>query len=153
MFENESQELPVATFCPKIAQPRPEPACSPISETLEFAWQDCCRCESTFKAVYLSVKELVTNRRVLGMTDVIVDFDVASSDEDMRLTALIDTFVEMQDAMGQWDAASLDLMVRTAFGPAGERLKQLIFQSREMAEAFCAFWMTETGLQVAHFSY
>jgi len=100
-----------------------------------------------------SVKELVTNRRMVGMTDVIVDFDVASSDEDMRLAALIDAFVEKQDAMGQWDACSLDLMVRTGFGPAGERLKQLVFQSREMAEAFCSFWMTETGLQVAHFPY
>ena len=87
------------------------------------------------------------------MTDVIVDFDVASSDEDLRLAALIDAFVEKQDAMGQWDTASLDLMVRTAFGPAGERLKQLVFQSREMAEAFCNFWMTETGVQVAHFPY
>lgn len=87
------------------------------------------------------------------MTDVIVDFDIASSDEDMRLAALIDAFVEKQEALGQGGAASLDLMVRTAFGPAGERLKQLIFQSREMAEAFCAFWMTETGVQVAHFSY
>lgn len=87
------------------------------------------------------------------MTDVIVDFDVASSDEDMRLTALIDAFVEKHESMGHWDAASLDLMVRTGFGPAGERLKQLIFQSREMAEAFCAFWMSETGLQVAHFPY
>ncbi|ABI77104.1 hypothetical protein HNE_2692 [Hyphomonas neptunium ATCC 15444] len=131
----------------------PKTALPVIYTPPEFAWQDCCKCEKTFMAVYLSVKELVTNRRVVGMTDVIVDFDVASSDEDMRLTALIDTFVEMQDAMGQWDASSLDLMVRTAFGPAGERLKQLIFQSREMAEAFCAFWMTETGLQVAHFPY
>ncbi|MFN4184097.1 MAG: hypothetical protein ACK4M6_04875 [Hyphomonas sp.] len=87
------------------------------------------------------------------MTDVIVDFDVASSDEDMRLAAVIDAFVEMQDATGQWDSSSFDLMVRTGFGPAGERLKQLIFQSREMAEAFCSFWMTETGVQVAHFPY
>lgn len=101
----------------------------------------------------IPVKELVTNRRVVEMTDVIVDFDVASFDEDMRLAALIDAFVEKQDAMGQWDASSLDLMVRTAFGPAGERLKQLIFQSREMADAFCTFWVSETGIQIAHFPY
>lgn len=85
------------------------------------------------------------------MTDVIVDFDVASSDEDLRLAAVIDAFVEKQDALGSVDPSALDLMVRTAFGPAGERLKQLIFQSQEMAEAFCSFWMSETGLQVAHF--
>ncbi|MFN3609440.1 MAG: hypothetical protein ACK4Y9_10280 [Hyphomonas sp.] len=87
------------------------------------------------------------------MTDVIVDFDIGSSDEDLRLAALIDAFVEKQEAMGQLDTAALELMVRTVFGPAGERLKQLIFQSREMADAFCAFWMTETGLQLAHFPY
>jgi len=87
------------------------------------------------------------------MSDVIVDFDITSSDEDLRLSAAIDAFVEMQDAMGQGDLASPELMVRTAFGPAGERLKQLIFQSAEMAEAFCAFWITESGLQVSHFSY
>lgn len=88
------------------------------------------------------------------MKNVIVDFDVNSSEEELRLSALIDTFVEMQDAMGQWDTSSLDLVVRTAFSPAGERLKQLIFESQEMAEAFCAFWMTETGLQMArHFPY
>ena len=87
------------------------------------------------------------------MSDVIVDFDVASEDADLRLCAAIDAFVEMQDAMGHGDPASLELMVRTAFSPAGERLKQLVFQSREMAEAFCAFWISETGLQISHFSY
>ncbi len=89
----------------------------------------------------------------MSMSGVIVDFDVNSSEEDARLCALIDTFVEMQDSTGQWDAASLDLMVRTAFGPAGERLKQLVFQSQEMAEAFCAFWMSETGLQNTQFPF
>lgn len=100
-----------------------------------------------------SVKALVTNRRVVGMSGVVVDFDVNSTEEDARLSALIDTFVEMQDSMGHWDGASLDLIVRTAFSPAGERLKQLVFQSQEMAEAFCAFWISETGLQAAHFPY
>lgn len=83
------------------------------------------------------------------MQNVIVDFDVTSSEEDLRLSAMIDAFVEMQDANGSWDYSSLELMVRTTLGPAGERLKQLVFQSHEMAEAFCSFWMSETGLQVA----
>ncbi|MBY9068531.1 hypothetical protein K1X12_16675 [Hyphomonas sp. WL0036] len=87
------------------------------------------------------------------MTDVIVDFDVASTDDDMLLAAAIDAFVEKQDALGHGDASALDLMVRTVLNPAGERLKQLIFQSAEMAEAFCAFCLTETGLRVAHFPY
>lgn len=87
------------------------------------------------------------------MTDVIVDFDVASADEDERLIAAIDAFVEQQDALGQWDASSLELIARTVLGPAGERLKQLVFQSTEVAEAFCAFWVSQTGLHVAHFPY
>lgn len=151
MVENESQELDVATFCPELAEPLIVRARA-CKIAAQFSWQIYCKCEKTSIATYLSVKELITNRRVVGMTDVIVDFDVASSDEDMRLAALIDAFVEKQEAL-QGGAASFDLMVRTAFGPAGERLKQLIFQSREMAEAFCAFWMNETGLQVAHFPY
>lgn len=87
------------------------------------------------------------------MTDVIVDFDIETTDADMRLSEIIDSFVEMQDAAGGWDASSLDLIVRTAFGPAGERLKQLVFQSHEMAEAFCAFWVSQTGLHVTQFPY
>lgn len=122
-------------------------------QALVFRTAELLQVRKDFITGHHSVKELVTNRRVVGMTDVIVDFDVASSDEDMRLAAVIDAFVEMQDATGQWDSTSFDLMVRTGFGPAGERLKQLIFQSREMAEAFCSFWMTETGVQVAHFPY
>ncbi len=79
------------------------------------------------------------------MTDVILNFDIASMDEDLRLAEAIDAFVEMQDAKGRFDPSSLDLMVRTGLGPAGRRLKHLVFQSREMADAFCDFWRTQGG--------
>lgn len=81
----------------------------------------------------------------MGMTDVIVDFDVGSTDEDMHLSAVIDAFVEMQAARGRADAGGFDLMVRTGLGPAGRRLKHLVFQSREMADAFYDFWRTQAG--------
>ncbi|MFN7056805.1 hypothetical protein [Hyphomonas sp.] len=79
------------------------------------------------------------------MTDVIIDVDVSSMDMDVRLSEAIDAFVEMQDSYSGRQPDELDLMVRTGLGPAGRRLKHLIFQSREMADAFCDFWRVRSG--------
>jgi hypothetical protein len=79
------------------------------------------------------------------MTDVIIDVDVSSMDMDMRLSEAIDAFVEMQDSHDGREPDALELMVRTGLGPAGRRLKHLIFQSREMADAFCDFWRLHGG--------
>jgi hypothetical protein len=36
--------------------------------------------------------------------------------------------------------------VRTVFGPGGERLKQIVFQQHELADAFNSFWAAFRGL-------
>jgi len=79
------------------------------------------------------------------MSYVVIDFDVSSVDTDVRLSEAIDAFVEMQDCHDGREPDELDLMVRTGLGPAGRRLKHLIFQSREMADAFCDFWRLRGG--------
>lgn len=151
MFENESQQLAAATFYPRCPKTVHSGRGNVSGAGIRVA--GLLQGRKGFNPGAGPVNTLATNGRVMSMSGVIVDFDVNSSEEDARLCALIDTFVEMQDSTGQWDAASLDLMVRTAFGPAGERLKQLVFQSQEMAEAFCAFWMSETGLQNTQFPF
>jgi len=74
------------------------------------------------------------------MTDIVLDVALKNEDEDMRLSAAIDSFVTLQQSTGNAGAFDLDLMVRTVFGPGGERLKQIIFQQHDLAEAFNAFW-------------
>ncbi|MBK8200521.1 MAG: hypothetical protein IPK75_19440 [Acidobacteria bacterium] len=74
------------------------------------------------------------------MTDFVLDVELDGEDEDVRLSEAIDSFLMMQTSRGRGDAFDLDLMVRTVFGPGGERLKQLVFQQRDLANAFKSFW-------------
>lgn len=71
------------------------------------------------------------------MTDVVLDLELDGEGDDVRLSEAIDSFLTMQTAHDSFD---LDLMVRTVFGPGGERLKQLVFQQGELAHAFKCFW-------------
>jgi hypothetical protein len=81
-----------------------------------------------------------------AMTEFILDVELNSEDEDVRLSAAIDSFVTLHDTGLRGDAFDLDLMVRTVFGPGGERLKQIIFQQHDLADAFNAFWSAFRGL-------
>ncbi len=74
------------------------------------------------------------------MTEVVLDVELADADEDVRLSEAIDSFIQIQGQRAGADNFDLDLMVRTVFGPGGERLKQLIFQQHDLAQAFGAFW-------------
>ncbi len=74
------------------------------------------------------------------MTDIVLDFELDGDDEDVRLSEAIDSFLTLQDSRARDEAFDLDLMVRTVFGPGGERLKQLVFQQRDIANAFDSFW-------------
>jgi hypothetical protein len=69
-----------------------------------------------------------------------MDVTLTSEAEDIRLSEAIDSFLAMQQSGGWSDAFDLDLMVRTALGPGGERLKQIVFQHHDLADAFSAFW-------------
>ncbi|MEX1250367.1 MAG: hypothetical protein WEA77_04140 [Hyphomonas sp.] len=80
------------------------------------------------------------------MTEFILDVELHSEDENARLSAAIDSFVSLHDSDVRSDAFDLDLMVRTVFGPGGERLKQIIFQQHELADAFSTFWVAFRGL-------
>lgn len=80
------------------------------------------------------------------MTDFVLDVELSSEDEDVRLSAAIDSFVSLHDSGIRGEAFDLDLMVRTVFGPGGERLKQIIFQQHELADAFTSFWVNFRGL-------
>jgi hypothetical protein len=80
------------------------------------------------------------------MTDFVLDVQLSSEDEDVRLSAAIDSFVSLHDSGIRGEAFDLDLMVRTVFGPGGERLKQIIFQQHELADAFTSFWVNFRGL-------
>jgi len=75
-----------------------------------------------------------------AMTDIVLDVELVSEDEGVRLSEAIDSFLALQDAGVRGDTFDLDLMVRTVFGPGGERLKQLVFQNHDLADAFSAFW-------------
>ena len=74
------------------------------------------------------------------MADIVLDVRLNSADEDVRLSEAIDSFLSLQALGGHADGFDLDLMVRTVFGPGGERLKQIIFQHHELANAFSSFW-------------
>jgi hypothetical protein len=74
------------------------------------------------------------------MTDIVLDFELDGEDADVQLSEAIDTFLTLQESAVRDDPFDLDLMVRTVFGPGGERLKRLVFQQREIANAFDSFW-------------
>lgn len=81
-----------------------------------------------------------------AMTDFVLDVELNSEDEDVRLSAAIDSFLSLHDTGARGEAFDLDLMVRTVFGPGGERLKQIIFQQHDLADAFNTFWSAFRGL-------
>lgn len=74
------------------------------------------------------------------MTDIVLDFELDGEDADVQLSEAIDTFLTLQESAVRDAPFDLDLMVRTVFGPSGERLKRLVFQQREIANAFDSFW-------------
>lgn len=74
------------------------------------------------------------------MTDIVLDVKLTSDAEDVRLSEAIDSFLSIQELGARSGDFDLDLMVRTVFGPGGERLKQIIFQHHELATAFDSFW-------------
>lgn len=80
------------------------------------------------------------------MADFVLDVELNSTDEDLRLSEAIDSFVTLHEAGFRAEGFDLDLMVRTVFGPGGERLKQIVFQQHELAHAFNAFWAGFRGL-------
>jgi len=80
------------------------------------------------------------------MTDFVLDVELSSEDDDVRLSAAIDSFVSMHESGFRGDAFDLDLMVRTVLGPGGERLKQIVFQQHDLAHAFNSFWAAFRGL-------
>jgi hypothetical protein len=79
------------------------------------------------------------------MTDFVLDVELEDEAEDVRLSQAIDSFIEQQGRRAGPDAFDFDLMVRTVFGPGGVRLKQLIFQKNDLAQAFNAFWKSFGG--------
>lgn len=80
------------------------------------------------------------------MTDFILDVELKSADEDVRLSEAIDSFVTLNEAGFRGEGFGLELMVRTVFGPGGERLKQIVFQQPELGQAFNVFWAGFRGL-------
>ena len=74
------------------------------------------------------------------MTDVVLDLQLGSAGDELRLSEAIDTFLTLHAPIARGDAFDLDVMVRTVFGPGGELVKQIIFQSHELADAFVSFW-------------
>jgi hypothetical protein len=80
------------------------------------------------------------------MTDIVLDVQLRSEAEDVRLAEALDSFVAMQAASPAAESFDLDLMVRTVFGPGGERLKQIVFQHHDLAQSFDTFWATFRGL-------
>lgn len=74
------------------------------------------------------------------MADIVLDFELDGDEDDVRLSAAIDSFLMIQDSEDRADPFDLDLMVRTVFGPGGERLKRLVFQKVDIANAFDSFW-------------
>ena len=74
------------------------------------------------------------------MSDVVIDLNFASIEEDERLTAALDTFLLSHIDNGHIDSDAPEMMMRTVFSPDGCIQKKLIFQSRKWADAFVDFW-------------
>jgi len=74
------------------------------------------------------------------MTDIVLDLQLKGAEDDLRLSEAIDTFLTLQESGARGDGFDLDVMVRTVFDPGGELVKQIIFQSHELADAFVSFW-------------
>jgi hypothetical protein len=74
------------------------------------------------------------------MSDRTVAIDILSEDDEFRLSAAIDAFVELYAAAVRDASETIELMVRTSVVPSGHKQKSLVFADREAAEAFRAHW-------------
>ncbi len=74
------------------------------------------------------------------MSDRTVAIDIFSEDDDFRLSAAIDAFVEHYAAALRDASETVELMVRTSVVPSGHKQKSLVFADREAADAFRAHW-------------
>jgi hypothetical protein len=89
---------------------------------------------------------VITATGTAPMSDIVFDVELNSEADDARLSEAIDSFLSLQVAGAPGDVFDLDLMVRTVFGPGGERLKQIIFQQHELASSFSSFWTAFRGV-------
>lgn len=76
-------------------------------------------------------------------TDIVLDIDIVSADDDMKLATAIDTFLEDQQAQGQACSEAISVMVRTTFGPSGQRQKSVVFEDKSLADSFFSFWLDQ----------
>ncbi len=74
------------------------------------------------------------------MSDIVVDLNVRSPEDDAFLAATLDAFVTQQINGSMNSDDGPQMMVRTAFTPNGEICKKVIFQSQKWAEAFVVYW-------------
>lgn len=77
------------------------------------------------------------------MSDIIVDLNLGSPEEDMMLSAVLDAFITEQLEKNRAAEDGPEMMVQTAFTPTGEICKKVIFQSQKWAEAFQMYWETQ----------
>lgn len=75
--------------------------------------------------------------------DIVLDIDLLSADDDLKLATAIDTFLENQQLLGQACSEAISIMVRTTFGPSGQRQKSVVFEDKRMAESFFSFWLDQ----------
>ncbi|MEH6742608.1 hypothetical protein [Hyphomonas sp.] len=75
------------------------------------------------------------------MSDIVVDVDLGSPEEDALLSATLDAFVIEQ--LGRESDEGPEMMVRTAVRPTGEFCKEVVFQSQKWAEAFQTYWESQ----------
>ncbi len=75
--------------------------------------------------------------------DIVLDIDLLSADDDLKLATAIDTFLEDQQALGQACSDAISVMVRTTFGPSGQRQKSVVFEDKTLAESFFSFWLDQ----------
>ena len=75
------------------------------------------------------------------MSDIVVNLDLHSPEEDALLAATLDAFVTEQIARKIEEGP--EMMVRTAFRPSGQMCKEIVFQSQKWAEAFQTYWESQ----------
>ncbi len=75
--------------------------------------------------------------------DIVLDIDIRSADDDVKLATAIDVFLENHEALGQACSEAISVMVRTTFGPSGQRQKSVVFEDKRLAESFFSFWLDQ----------
>ncbi len=80
------------------------------------------------------------------MTATVLNIEVRSPDDDARLSQTIDAFIEADSLSSSRETGEPPLMVRSGFGPTGEKHKSLIFISSEAADAFLALWLSRAAV-------